>query len=136
MLIRIQGKVTDIKIVGGTSKSTGRLWSKKIYTISDDFKNPEYNRSVQVNDFGKLDPDSYQGEFIYKSNHLVGEVVDLACYIETNEYGFTNVDYGREFADADANKPKDTGNVVYAEQKEEQQEEQQETAIPNSGLPF
>lgn len=131
MLIRIQGKVTDIKIIGGTSKSTGRLWSKKIYTISDDFKNPEYNRSVQVNDFGKLDPDSIQGEFIYKSNHLVGEVVDLACYIETNEYGFTNVDYGREFADADA-KPKDTGNVVYAEQKEEQQE----TAIFNGGLPF
>lgn len=113
MIVRIQGKVTAIDILEGVS-AAGKKWSRKVYTISDDFKNAEYNRSVQVNDFGKPDPNKMDYEFIYKSNHQVGDKVDLACFIETNERGFTNVDYGKPYEEIER-KPVATGNVVVAD---------------------
>lgn len=105
MIIRIQGKVTAIDIREGVSAKTGRKWSRKVYTISDDFKNPEYNRSVEVNDFGKIH-NAFDSEpiFDYKSQFVVGDVVDIACYIETNEFGFTNVDYGKEWSEIETKK--------------------------------
>ena len=133
MLVRIQGKVTAIDIIEGVSEKTGKKWSKKVYTISDDFKNPEYNHSVKVNDFGKPQPNTFEYVFDYKSNHVVDETVDIACYIETNDKGFTNLDYCKEFADID--KPKET-NIIKPEeaQVEEAPVEMQEQA-PND-LPF
>jgi len=111
MIVRIQGKVTAVDILEGVSQA-GKKWSRKVYTISDDFKNPDYNRSVQVNDFGKPDPNKMDYEFIYKSNLQVGDKVDLACFIETNERGFTNVDYGKPYAELE-NKP--ASNVINAD---------------------
>lgn len=142
MLVRIQGKVTaiDIKegISGPNSKNPGRPWQKKVYTISDDFKNPEYNRSVQVNDLGKLDPNSYEPTFLFKSNHIIDEKVDIVCSIETNKFGFTNVDYYKPFEETE-NKPASTGNVTYAKDADAQVEEPQpaETQeVPTNELPF
>ena len=115
MLVRIKGKVEDILQQVGTSKE-GKHWAKKTYVIRDTMYNKEeYNTIVHVQDFGKLDPNATTAEFenfVFKSNHTVGEDVDLACYLETNKFGFTNVNYGKEYADID--KPKEnagTGNV-------------------------
>ena len=134
MLVRIQGKVTAIEEVGGTSKA-GRPWKKKVYTISDDFKNPDWNKSVKVNDFGQLDKDSIDPVFIYKSNHVVDETVDIVCYIETNDYGFTNLDYRCEFTDED--KPRTSaGNVVRPEAAPEEEAPMVMQSESQTDLPF
>lgn len=100
MLVRIKGIVEEIKFADGISKSTNKPWAKKTYVIRDNmYKKDEYNTVVYVQDFGKLNPNSAGHEFDFKSNHIVGETVDLACYLETNEQGFTNVNYGKPFED-------------------------------------
>jgi len=135
MFIRIQGEVTDIKVMEGTRKD-GRPWSKKTYSISDGYRrdeNKDYH--VDVDDMATLDPNSTTPVFIYHSNHIVGEKVDIACIIDTNEYGFTNVRYYKAWEEYD--KPKDNGNVTYAEQKQQEVEQPQETVADGSStLPF
>ena len=109
MLVRIKGVVEDILMTEGRNKEN-RPWQKKTYVIRDNsYNKPEYNTKVYVNDFGRLIPESYDAEFTFRSNHIIGETVDLACYLETNDYGFTNVDYGKLYEDI--SKPKET-NVI------------------------
>lgn len=111
MLVRIKGVVDDILNVEGRKKSDNSPWAKKVYVIKDNTHDKdEYNTKVHVNDFGKLDPNSSEPVFFFKSNHLVGDEVDLACFLETNDNGFTNVNYGKPYADIQ--KPAGTGNVV------------------------
>lgn len=122
MLVRIKGKVEDILQQVGTSKE-GKHWAKKTYVIRDTMYNKEeYNTIVHVQDFGKLDPNAMTAgfeNFTFKSNHTIEEEVDLACYLETNKFGFTNVNYGKEYADID--KPKENaGNVVRPDAQNEQ----------------
>ena len=124
MFIRIQGIVTDIKMMEGISKE-GRPWSKKSYTIRDDFRNPDYNRSVVVDDLATLDKNSLTPVFIYHSNHTVDEKVDIACTIETNKYGFTNVHYFKSWDEFE--KPKE--EVVESQSA-------QAAAESNGDLPF
>jgi hypothetical protein len=84
---------------------------KKTYVIRDNtYNKEEYNNKVHVDDFGKLDPNKSNPEFIFRSNHIVGEEVDLACYLETNDYGFTRVNYGKPYEEI-GNKPQQT-NVI------------------------
>ena len=117
MLVRIKGKVEDILQQVGTSKE-GKHWAKKTYVIRDTmYKKDEYNKLVHVQEFGQLDPNATTAEFenfVFKSNHLIDEEVDLACYLETNKFGFTNVDYGKEYANIDKPKEDKQGGVVYA----------------------
>jgi hypothetical protein len=131
MLVRIKGVVEDILMTEGRNKEN-RPWQKKTYVIRDNmYSKAEYNRKVYVQDFGKLDPNSIEPIFIFRSNHIVGEEVDLACYLETNDFGFTNVDYGKPYDEI--GKPKD--NVVRPEQEEAQEQvpmQSEETA----DLPF
>jgi hypothetical protein len=131
MLVRIKGVVEDILMTEGRNKEN-RPWQKKTYVIRDNmYSKAEYNRKVYVQDFGKLDPNSIEPIFIFRSNHIVGEEVDLACYLETNDFGFTNVDYGKPYDEI--SKPKD--NVVRPEQEEAQEQvsmQSEETA----DLPF
>lgn len=134
MLVRIQGKITAVNMVDGTSKTTGRPWSKKVYVVSDDFARAEYNRSVHVEDFGKLDPDSMQPQFLYKSNFLEGETVDIACFLETNEYGFTKVAYYKPYEDT--TKPADKPAEPEQESAQEVVEQAPMPAAENSVLPF
>jgi hypothetical protein len=108
MLVRIKGKIEDILEQTGTSKE-GKPWAKKTYVVRDTtYQKEEYNNIVHVQDFGKLKPDAFKptfDNFEFKSNHFLDEEVDLACYLETNKFGFTNVNYGKPYADID--KPKD-----------------------------
>lgn len=138
MLVRIKGVVEDIIMTEGRSREN-RPWQKKTYVIRDTMYNKqEYNNKVHVQDFGKLDPNSSEPVFIFKSNHIVGENVDIACYLETNDAGFTNVNYGKEYADID--KPKEnagTGNVIRPDAQPAQQPEPIEVgAESQTDLPF
>lgn len=111
MLVRIKGVVEEVLVQDGMKKDGSGPWQRKTYVIRDNtYKKEEYNTCVHVQEFGKLDPNKMNPEFIYKSNHIKGEEVDLACYLETNEYGFTNVSYGKEYADIEQ-KPATT-NVI------------------------
>lgn len=111
MLVRIKGVIEDIIMQEGIGKTSQKPWQKKTYVIRDNTHDKEeYNTKVNVDDFGKLDPDKINPEFIFKSNHIVGEEVDLACYLETNDYGFTNVKYGKPYEEI-SNKPQQT-NVI------------------------
>lgn len=139
MLVRIKGKVDDIIQQVGTSKD-GKHWARKAYVIKDTmYKKDEYNKLVHVQEFGTLDPNATTAEFenfTFKSNHSIGEEVDLACYLETNKFGFTNVDYGKEYADIEA--PKEnagTGKVV----RPDDQPAQEQVPMQSEGtgdLPF
>ena len=105
MLVRINGVIEDIIMQEGVGKTSQKPWQKKTYVIRDNMYNKEeYNTKVRVDDFGKLDPNKMNPEFIFRSNHIVGEEVDLACYLETNDYGFTNVSYGKPYTDIEAPK--------------------------------
>lgn len=136
MLVRIKGIVEEILMTDGRSKQD-RPWQKKTYVIRDNsYSKEEFNKVVHVNDFGKLDPSAFEPIFTFRSNFVVGEEVDLACYLETNDYGFTNVDYCKPYEDI--SKPKD--NVIRpdkveaeAEPEPEQVEMQKED---NTSLPF
>lgn len=132
MLVRIKGVVEDILMTEGRNKEN-RQWQKKTYVIRDNmYTKEEYNRKVHVNDFGQLDPNMMDPTFIFRSNHIVGEEVDLACYLETNKYGFTNVDYCKPYDEIEA--PKDNkSNVV---RPEEQPDETEPTEEETSDLPF
>lgn len=135
MIIRIQGTVTDINIRQGKTDS-GREWSRKVYTITDEYKDETKRRSVEVNDFGRSNQ-YIPGDpvFEYKSNHIVGEHVDIACFIETNKNGFTNVDYGMPWEDIDVKRDKNT-NVVRPDAEQPVEQPQATNANNNGTLPF
>ena len=133
MLVRIKGKIEAVDVVSGQKKSDGSPWAKKVYTIRDTMYNKEeYNTKVCVNDFGKLDPNKSEQEFVFKSYHVVGEEVDLACYLETNDYGFTNINYGKPYAEIESPK-ENKSNVV---RPEEQPAETDPSEEGTSDLPF
>lgn len=137
MFIRIQGEVTDISTMEGTSKS-GRPWGKKTYSIKDGYRrNDDKDHHVNVDDMATLDPNSTTPIFIFHSNHIVGEKVDIACTIETNEYGFTNVKYFKSWDEFEKPQSDKEGNVTYAEPKQQEVEQPQETVADGSStLPF
>ena len=124
MLVRIQGEIESIDMQDGISKA-GKHWAKKVYVVKDKFS------KVHVNDFGKARPESYEHEFDFKSNHVVGEKVDLACYLETNDAGFTNVNYGKPYDEIES-KPAATAQATDEPQEVEPQEPLDET----TELPF
>lgn len=126
MFIRIQGEVTGISTMDGTRKD-GRPWSKKTYSISDGYRREENkDHSVNVDDMATLDPNSISPKFIYHSNHVVGEKVDIACTIETNEYGFTNVKYFKSWDEFEKPQDKSAGNVVRPDDTPVLQQEEKE----------
>lgn len=136
MIIRIKGIVDKIEIFEGVGESTGRPWKRKVYTIRDNsYNKQDYNRCVKVNDLGKLNKEKLNPEFIFKSNHIVGEEVDIACFIETNDKGFTHVDYWREFDD-ETPKQEHTSNVVRPEAPQEQEPEPVPMQEEDTSLPF
>lgn len=121
MLVRIKGVIEDIIMQEGVGKTSQKPWQKKTYVIRDNMYNKEeYNTKVRVDDFGKLDPNKMNPEFIFSSNHVVGEEVDLACYLETNDYGFTNVSYGKPYEEI-GNKPQQ-GNTIYPDAQPAQEQ--------------
>lgn len=131
MLVRIKGVVEDIIMTEGRNKEN-RPWQKKTYVVRDTaYNKQEYNTKVHVQDFGKLDPNLMNPTFNFRSNHIVGEEVDLACYLETNDFGFTNVNYGKPFDEID--KPKEnTSNVVKPDDNAPVELQEEETGA----LPF
>ena len=134
MLVRIKGVIEDIIMQEGIGKTSQKPWQKKTYVIRDNtYNKEEYNTKVHVDDFGKLDPNKMNPEFIFRSNHIVGEEVDLACYLETNDYGFTNVSYGKPYEEI-SNKPQQT-NVVRPDNQPAQEQVPMQSE-ETEGLPF
>lgn len=140
MLVRIKGVIEDIIMQEGVGKTSQKPWQKKTYVVRDNMYNKEeYNTKVHVDDLGKLDPNKSNPEFIFRSNHVVGEEVDLACYLETNDYGFTNVSYGKPYEEI-GNKQQQT-NVVRPEEQPAQEQNNVEAGpfgsiAAGSTLPF
>ena len=121
MLVRIKGVIEDIIMQEGVGKTSQKPWQKKTYVVRDNtYNKEEYNTKVHVDDFGKLDPSKSNPEFIFRSNHTVGEEVDLACYLETNDYGFTNVNYGKPYEEI-SNQPQQT-NVIRPDEQPAQEQ--------------
>lgn len=107
MLVRIKGVIQDVIMRDGLGKSTNKPWSKKVYVIKDNtFNEEEKNTIVHVQDFGKADPnaDVNNPSFFYHSDFVKGEEVDLMCWLETNDMGFTNVNYWKTYEEMENHK--------------------------------
>lgn len=121
MLVRIKGVIEDIKELKGLKKDN-TPWEKKVYVVRDNtFKNEKYNTILNVDDLGTREADRIDPKFIFHGNHVVGDEVDLMCWLETNDRGFTNVMYFKTYEEYTRDSNKEQGNVIRPAKTEEEQ---------------